>query len=47
MEEDEALFGRTNEYPIMVATTSVTLTYSIIHNISMMNEKVMRAELEN
>ena len=32
---------------LMVATTSTTLNQDIVHNISVLNEKVMEAELEN
>ena len=40
MQEDEVLFERTDEDPIMVATTSVDLTQATSHNISVLNEKV-------
>ena len=33
MQEDEVLFERTDEYPIIGATTSTTLTEDIAHNI--------------
>ena len=41
------LFERTNEDPIMVATTLVSLTQAIVHNISVLNEKVIEVESEN
>ena len=47
MHEDEVLFERTDEDPIMVATTSTTLAQATAYNISMLNEKVMEVELEN
>ena len=47
MHEDEVLFERTDEDPIMVTTTSITLTQATSHNILAFNEKVMEAELEN
>jgi hypothetical protein len=47
MQEEEVLFERTDEEPIMVATPSADLTQTIVYNISMLNEKVMEAELKN
>ena len=47
MQEDEVLFERTDEDPIMVATTSTTLSQSTAHNISVLNETVLDAALEN
>ena len=47
MKEDEVLFERTDEDPIMVATTSTTLTQAIAHNISVLNEKVLEVESES
>ena len=44
MQEDEVLFERTNEDPIMVATTSTNLTQANAHNISVLNEKVLQVE---
>ena len=41
------LFERTNEDPIMVATASTTLTQFTSHNILVLNENVMEAEMEN
>lgn len=41
------LFEKTYEDPIMVATTSITLTQATTINISIMNEKVMEAESKN
>ena len=39
MQEDEVLFKRTNEDPIMVATTSTTLTQATTHVVSVLNER--------
>ena len=47
MQEDEVLFERTNEDPIMVATTLVALTQATTYNISMLNEKVIEVESQN
>ena len=44
MQEDEVLFERTDEDPIMVDPTSTYLTQAIVHNISVLNEKVMEFE---
>ena len=41
------LFERIDEDPIMVAIASTSLTQTISHNILVLNEKVMEAELEN
>ena len=41
------LFERTDEDPIMAATTLVSLTQATAHNISVLNEKVIEAESEN
>ena len=38
------LFERTDQDPIMVATTSTILTQAIVHNISVLNENVMEAK---
>ena len=39
IQEDEVLFEKTNEYPMLVATTSVALNQSNILNISLLNER--------
>ena len=44
MEEDEVLFERTDEDPIIVGTNSSALTRVVAHNISVLNEKVMEVE---
>ena len=44
MQEEEVLFERTDGDPIMVATSSTTLTQATIHNVSMLNEKVKEVE---
>lgn len=38
MQEDEVLFGKTDEDPLTIATTSVSLTQATTHNISILNE---------
>ena len=47
MQEDEVLFERTNEDPIMVATTSTTLTHATAHNILVLNENILETESKN
>lgn len=47
MQEDEVVFERTNEDPIMVATTLVALTQATTHNILVLNEQVLEVESEN
>ena len=47
MQEYEVLFERTDEDPMMVATTPTSLTQATIHNISVLNEKVMEAKSQN
>ena len=47
MKNDEVLFEKTDEDPIMVATASTTLTQAISHNISLLNEKLLETESEN
>ena len=47
MQEDEVLFERTDKDPMMVATTSSTLTQAIVHNILVLSEKVMEAKSKN
>lgn len=41
------LFERIDEDPIMVASDSKTLTQGIVHNISVLNEKVVEVESKN
>ena len=47
MKEDEELFEETDEDPMTVATTSTTLTQATAHNIKVLNENLLEAELEN
>ena len=47
MQEDEVLFEKTDEHPVMVAITSTTLTQATTHNISVLNETFLETELEN
>ena len=47
MQEDEVLFERTDEDPIMVNTISTTLTQATTHNISVLNEKILEIESED
>ena len=42
--EDEVLFERIDEYPMIVATASVALNQAIIPNISLFTEKITQAE---
>ena len=42
VQEDEVLFERTDEDPIIVATTSVELSQAIVHNVTMLTENYLR-----
>ena len=44
MQEDEVLFEKTDEDPVIVATTSATLTQAIAHNITILNKYILEAE---
>ena len=44
MQEDEILFEKIDEDPMIVATTSTTLTKSTTHNISILNENILEVE---
>ena len=44
MKEDEVLFEKTDEDPMIVATTSTTLTKATSHNIIILNEKLLETE---
>ena len=46
MQEDEVLFEKSDEYPVIVVTASVALTQATTHNIIVLNEKLLEAELE-
>ena len=47
MQEDEALFEKTDEDLVIVATTWVSLTQAISHNITLLNEKQLEVESGN
>jgi hypothetical protein len=47
IKEDEVLFEKTDEYTLIVATTSVALSHATSHNVAMLNENLSQAELEN
>ena len=47
IQEDEVLFEKTNEDPVIVATTSTTLTKATAHNVTMLNEKLLQTKSEN
>ena len=47
MLEDEVLFERIEEDPIMVVTALEALTQAIAHNISVLNEKFMESKTKN
>jgi hypothetical protein len=44
MQEDEVLFEKTHEDPMIVATTLATLTQATSHNILVLNEKILKAK---
>ena len=43
IQEDEVLFENTNEDPVIVATTSTTLSQAIAQNVTVLNEKISQA----
>ena len=43
MHEDEVLFEKTDEDPVIVATVSTTLTQSTSPNITILNENILEA----
>ena len=47
IQEDEVLFENTNEDPMIVATTSTTLSQATSHNATMLNEKLSQEESKN
>jgi predicted RNase H-like nuclease (RuvC/YqgF family) len=47
MQEDEVLFEKTDEDPVIVATASSALTQATAHNITVLNEKLLETESEN
>ena len=47
IQEDEALFEKTDEDLIAVAIALVSLSQSTAHNVTMLNENLSQAESEN
>ena len=47
MQEDEVLFDKIDKDPVIVATTSSTLTQSTAHNVTILNEKLLITVSEN
>ena len=47
IREDEVLFEKTDEDPVTIATTSVALSQSIAHNVTMLNENISQSKSEN
>ena len=47
MHEDKVLFEKTNEYPMTVVTSLATLNQATTHNITIFNENILEAKLEN
>jgi small-conductance mechanosensitive channel len=47
VQEDEVLFEKTNEDSVIVATTSVALTQSTSHNVTVLSEKLLEKESVN
>ena len=41
------MFEKTDEDPIIVATTSTTLSQATAHNVTVLNEKISLAESDN
>ena len=46
-QEDEVLFEKTDEDPVIVATASATLSQATAHNVIVLNEKLSQAESDN
>ena len=47
VQEDEVLFERIEQGPIMVATASATLSQATVHNVNVLSEKLSQAESDN
>ena len=47
VQEDDVLFESTDEDPITVATTSAALSQAIVHNVTMLGEKLSQPESDN
>ena len=41
------MFEKTNEYPIIVATTSTSLSQATVHNVTVLNEKLSQDESDD
>ena len=44
---EKVLFEKTYEDPVIVATTSVTLTQATAYNVTILNEKLLETKYEN
>ena len=47
IQEDEVLFEKTDEDPVILATTSVALSQAAAHNVTILNEKLSQVESDN
>ena len=47
IQEDEVLFEKTDEDLVTLATTSVALSQSSTHNVTLLNENISQEELQN
>ena len=47
IQEDEVFFENTDEDPIILATTSTTLSQATAHNVIVLNEKLSQDESDN
>ena len=47
VQEDEVMFEKTDEYLMIVTTTSATLTQDTSHNVTMLNENILQTKYEN
>ena len=47
IQEAEVLFEKIDEDPVIVATTSTTLSKAMAYNVTMFNEKLSQAKFEN
>jgi hypothetical protein len=46
IQEDEVLFENTDGDPMIVATTSTSLSQATAHNVTLLNEKLSQAKSE-
>ena len=47
VQEDEVLFERIDEDPVMVATASAALSQATVHNVNVLSKKLSQAKSDN